>query len=297
MFKVKFWGVRGSIPCPGPQTAKYGGNTTCIQLNLGLDYQIIIDSGTGIRELSASLLSDPTIKKPLKIYLFLSHTHWDHIMGFPFFTPIYIPNSEIYIYGPVSFEDEPLDKVVGGQLTYRYFPVRIDELKSNIKYQRLKEGKMELPYGVKVSYKFLNHPIMCLGYKIEYDGKIFATCYDHEPFLNLFENDPENREEGQIACDEQNRAIIDFYKNVDFLVHDSQYTTKEYQKYVGWGHSTYKYAITQALKARVKRLALFHHDPNRTDRQLDSIKEVFKDKFLKYNLFVFPAKEKEEIEL
>ncbi|HOJ64046.1 MAG TPA: MBL fold metallo-hydrolase [Spirochaetota bacterium] len=297
MFKIKFWGVRGSIPCPGPLTAKYGGNTSCIQIKLGLDYQIIIDCGSGIRELSASLLSDPEIKKPLKIYLFLSHTHWDHIMGFPFFTPIYIPNSEIDIYGPVSFEDEPLDKVVGGQLTYRYFPVRIDELRSNIKYQRLKEGSMELPHGVKISYKFLNHPIMCLGYKITYEGKTFATCYDHEPFINLFENDPENREEGRIACEEQNRAIFEFYKNVDLLVHDSQYTTVEYSKYVGWGHSTYKYAITQALKARVKKLALFHHDPNRTDRQLDSIHNVFKDKFLKYNLEVFPAREKEEIEL
>ncbi len=297
MFKIKFWGVRGSIPCPGPLTAKYGGNTSCIQIKLGLDYQIIIDCGTGIRELAGSLLSDPQIKKPLKIYLFLTHTHWDHIMGFPFFTPIYIPNSEIYIYGPVSFEDEPLEKVIGGQLTYRYFPVRIDELKSNIKYQRLKEGEMDLPDGVKISYKFLNHPLSCLGYKISYENKTFATCYDHEPFLNLFENDPINREEGRIACEEQNRAIIDFYKNVDFLVHDSQYTTAEYQKYIGWGHSTYKYSITQALKARVKKLAFFHHDPNRTDKQLDSIKKVFENQFLKYNLEVFPAYERLEVEL
>lgn len=297
MFKIKFWGVRGSIPCPGPLTAKYGGNTSCIHINLGLDYQIIIDCGTGIRELSASLLSDPEIKKPLKIYLFLTHTHWDHIMGFPFFTPIYIPNSEIFIYGPVSFEDDSLEKIIGGQLTYRYFPVRIDELRSNINYERLKEGSMDLPYGVKISYKFLNHPIMCLGYKIFYENKTFATCYDHEPFLNLFENDPMNKEEGRIACEEQNKAIVDFYKNVDFLVHDSQYTTLEYKKYVGWGHSTYKYAITQSLKAKVKRLAFFHHDPNRTDNQLDSIKKVFEDQFLKYNLKVFPAYERLEVEL
>lgn len=297
MFKVKFWGVRGSLPCPGPTTARYGGNTACIQIKLDQDYQIIIDSGTGIRELSASLLSDPEVKKPLKIFLFLTHTHWDHIMGFPFFTPIYIPNAEITIHGPVSFEDEPLDKVIGGQLTYRYFPIRIEELKSKIDYVRLKEGSLDLPNGVKVSYKFLNHPIMCLGYKIEYENKILATCYDHEPFANLFEGDPENEEEGQSAALEQNFRVSQFYKNADLLIHDSQYTSTEYKKFVGWGHSTYKYAITQALKGKVKNLALFHHDPNRTDRQLDNIKNTFNSKFLKYGLNVFPAYEKQEIEL
>jgi len=297
LFKVKFWGVRGSLPCPGPTTAKYGGNTACIQIKLDQDYQIIIDSGTGIRELSASLLSDPEVKKPLKIFLFLTHTHWDHIMGFPFFTPIYIPNAELTIHGPVSFEDEPLEKVIGGQLTYRYFPIRIEELKSKIDYVRLKEGSLDLPNGVKVSYKFLNHPILCLGYRIEYENKILATCYDHEPFANLFEGDPENEEEGKNAAFEQNYRVSQFYKNADLLIHDSQYSTSEYKKYVGWGHSTYKYAITQALKANVKNLALFHHDPNRTDKQLDNIKETFNPKFLKYGLNVFPAYEKQEIEL
>jgi len=289
--------VRGSLPCPGPTTAKYGGNTACIQIKLDQDYQIIIDSGTGIRELSASLLSDPEVKKPLKIFLFLTHTHWDHIMGFPFFTPIYIPNAELTIHGPVSFEDEPLEKVIGGQLTYRYFPIRIEELKSKIDYVRLKEGSLDLPNGVKVSYKFLNHPILCLGYRIEYENKILATCYDHEPFANLFEGDPENEEEGKNAAFEQNYRVSQFYKNADLLIHDSQYSTSEYKKYVGWGHSTYKYAITQALKANVKNLALFHHDPNRTDKQLDNIKETFNPKFLKYGLNVFPAYEKQEIEL
>ena len=297
MFKLKFWGVRGSLPCPGPKTAKYGGNTSCIQIKTDLDYQIIIDSGTGIRELASSLLSDPEVKKPLKIYLFLSHTHWDHIMGFPFFTPIYIPNSEINIFGPVSFEDDTLEKVIGGQLTYRYFPVRLEELKSKIEYKRLKEGSMELPGGVKVSYKFLNHPIMCLGYKVEYEGKTVATCYDHEPFLNLFEGDPENEEEGRISALEQNNMVSDFYKNADLLIHDSQYTSKEYKNFKGWGHSTYKYAITQSLKAGVKNLAFFHHDPNRTDRQLDEIKRVFGERFASHGLKTFPAMEKLEIEL
>lgn len=304
MFKVKLWGVRGSIPCPGPLTAKYGGNTSCIQIITDMDYQIIIDSGSGIRELAGELLANPQYKKPLKIYLFLSHTHWDHIMGFPFFTPIYIPTSEIDIYGPVTFEDDPLDKVVGGQLTYRYFPIRFDQLSAKIDYHRLQETQpgnpdtvLHLPGGMTVKFKYLNHPVSCLGYRFEYEGKVFSTCYDHEPFLNLFSDDPDNAEEGQIAADEQNDKVAEFYKGADFLIHDTQYTTKEYQKYLGWGHSTFKYAITQALKAKVKRLGLFHHDPGRTDAQIDSIKKEFAGKFDKYGLEVFPCFEKQEIEL
>jgi len=298
MFKVIFWGVRGSIPCPGPKTAKYGGNTSSIQIKTDLDYQIIIDAGSGIRNLGMSLMGDPEVKKPLDIYLFFTHTHWDHIMGFPFFTPIYIPNAKVSIFGPVSFEDEPLEKVIGGQLTYRYFPIRQDELRSSIKYQPLKEGSMQLPGGMIVSYKFLNHPVLCLGYRFEYKGKIFCTCFDHEPFRNLFEGDPINEEEGKLAADENNAKITAFFSNSDLLVHDSQYTTEEYnQKYIGWGHSTYKYAITQALKGNVKKLALFHHDPERSDSQLDKIKNVFMDRYKNNNLDVFPAYEKLEVEL
>jgi phosphoribosyl 1,2-cyclic phosphodiesterase len=305
VFKLKFWGVRGSIPCPGPKTAKYGGNTSCLQIITGLDYQIVIDAGSGIRELANELLTNPVFKKPLKIYLFLTHTHWDHIMGFPFFSPIFIPNTEINIYGPVTFEDEPLEKVVGGQLTYRYFPKRFDELSANINYFSLQETQptdpttiLTLPGGIVVKFKYLNHPVSCLGYRFEYEGKVISTCYDHEPFANLFENDPENASEGKMAADEQNSKIAEFYNGTDILVHDSQYTTKEYLKsYLGWGHSTYKYAITQALKSGTKKLALFHHDPGRTDYQLNAIKNEFAGKFDKYNLEVFPSYEKQEIEV
>jgi phosphoribosyl 1,2-cyclic phosphodiesterase len=304
VFKLKFWGVRGSIPCPGPLTARYGGNTSSLLITTDLDYQILIDAGSGIRELAGYLLSSPEIKKPLKIYLFFTHTHWDHIMGFPFFSPIYIPNTEINIYGPVTFEDDPLDKVIGGQLTYRYFPIRVDELSANLNYFRLQETQpnnpdtiMNLPGGIVVKFKYLNHPVSCLGYRFEYKGKVISTCFDHEPFANLFEGDPENEEEGQIAADEQNSKIADFYRGSDLLVHDAQYTTKEYRNFKGWGHSTYKYAISQALKGNVKKLALFHHDPGRTDKQLDALKSEFDGKFKHMGLDVFPCHEKQEIEI
>jgi phosphoribosyl 1,2-cyclic phosphodiesterase len=294
LFSVKFWGVRGSIPCPGPLTAKYGGNTSCLQIKTDQDYEVIIDMGTGVRNLGNALFKDPAVKKPLRLYIFLTHTHWDHIMGYPFFGPIYVKGSEIDIYGPVPLE-ENLETIVAGQLTYKYFPIRFEELQSTLQYHHLKEGSMELPGGLLVSFKYLNHPIMCLGYRFEYNGKSISTCYDHEPFSNLFENDSENAAEGALAAEEQNNFIADFYKHSDIFIHDSQYTSKEYTRYKGWGHSTIKYALEQALKAEVKKLVLFHHDPERKDAQLDIVNSLGKERFKNRDFEIIPAYEGLEI--
>ena len=138
--KVKFWGVRGSIPCPGPKTMKYGGNGACLQLSVeGRKQIIVIDAGSGVRELANSLIKNELPKGPLDISLYLSHTHWDHIMGFPYFVPIYIPGTKLKVFGPVSFEDDPLEDVVGGQMKYRYFPINVGELAADIEYERLRE--------------------------------------------------------------------------------------------------------------------------------------------------------------
>ena len=145
--KVRFWGVRGSIPSPGPTTQKYGGNTACIELRVGPDDRIIIiDAGSGIRSLGNSLMANDLPKGAIKADIFLSHTHWDHIMGYPFFTPIYIPGTKLKVHGPVSFEEDPLEDVVGGQMKYRYFPINLGELASDIEYVRLK-GRSEYRSG------------------------------------------------------------------------------------------------------------------------------------------------------
>lgn len=295
MFGVRLWGVRGSIPSPGPHTVKYGGNTSCIQIITDLDYEIMVDFGTGARALGNHYFSNPNIKKPLKIHSFLSHTHWDHIYGFPFFGPIYAPTSEIDIYGPVSL-DGSLAEIVGGQLNYEHFPVNFTQLQSKITYHELKEGSLELDGGVKVSYIYLNHPVLCLGYRFEYQGKSICTCYDHEPYTNVFANDPDNFQEGLEASEESNKRVVDFFHNADILIHDSQYTTREYPKFAGWGHSTYKYSIDQAAKAGVKTLLLTHHDPERSDEKLDILKKLCDRNYNSKNgLKVYPAYEGLEI--
>jgi len=269
--KLTFWGVRGSIPVPGRQTQHYGGNTTCIGAEYEPDHHIIIDAGSGIRCLGNHLLS-----RGIKdISLLLSHTHWDHIFGFPFFVPIYIPGTQINIYGPVAMDGEPLAQILGNLLTYKYFPVRHDELRASIAYNELKETSFTLPGGVQVRSKYLNHPLLTLGYRFEKDGKSWATCFDHEPYRNLFADNADFAEDGQAAADEYNQQIMQFYQGVDCLIHDAQYTAAEYAGKIGWGHSSIADTIAQAAAAGVKRLLLFHHDPDHDDAFFQQLSREF----------------------
>lgn len=285
MMKITLWGVRGSIPCPGPETVEFGGNTACIELRVGDEERLIIlDAGSGIRKLGEKIIKHDLPKGPIKTDLFLTHTHWDHIMGFPFFIPIFIPGTEIDVYGPVTYEDEGLDKIIGDQLRYRYFPVKHSELSAQFRYHPLKEGTMDLGDGLFVTTKYLNHPILCLGYRFEYKGRAFCTAYDTEPFRNVFPTDPnapgydaDAAAEGEAAAREENEKVLRFFQDADLLIHDSQYTKEEYiSSKLGWGHSPFETAINNAHKANVKRLLLFHHDPNRTDQQLKDLLEGYK---------------------
>lgn len=305
--KVKFWGVRGSIPCPGPTTQKYGGNGACIELRVGKKQRIvIIDAGSGIRELGNSLMKNDLPNGPISADIFLSHTHWDHIMGFPYFVPIYVPGSKLNVYGPVTFEEDPLEEVVGGQMKYRYFPVNFGELSSNIDYIRLNENPgLDLGDGLKVITKFLNHPITALGFRFEYEGKVFCTCYDTEPFRNLFITDPDHPDydeamavEGEEVANEQNQLLEQFFQGADLLVCDAQYTEEEYlANRVGWGHTPIEYAIAAANRSGVKKLALFHHDPDRTDEQIDEMAKAYCEPGRFGETEVFFAREGSEIQL
>jgi len=305
--KIRLWGVRGSIPCPGPDTVEYGGNTACIEVRFeDLDRYFIIDAGSGLRLLGNFLLKNDLPKGPIKTQLLITHTHWDHIMGFPFFVPIYIPSTEISVYGPVTYEDEGLDKIIGSQLSYRYFPIRHSELSAKIDYNPVKECTMDFGDGIWITTKYLNHPILCLGYRIEYKGKTFCTAYDTEPFRNVFPTDPSApdydeaaAEEGEKAAQEENEKLSRFFTESDLLIHDSQYTKTEYLKdKLGWGHSTFEYAIQRAHKAKVKKLLLFHHDPMRRDEELTNLLAKYRKMIQgKTSMEVDIAREGMEIEL
>ncbi len=307
MIKVRFWGVRGSIPCPGPQTMKYGGNTACIELRFPeVNRHIIIDAGSGIRELASHMMAHDLPNGPISTEIYLSHTHWDHIMGFPFFIPAYIPGTQIKVFGPVTYEDDPLEDVVGGQMKYRYFPVNMGELAASISYDRLKEDPhIDLGDGIILSTAIINHPITALGFRFSYRDAVFCSAYDTEPFRNLFVTDPNDpsydelmAHEGELAAEEQNKVLEEFFAGADLLVHDAQYTKKEYLAgKVGWGHTPIEHAISSARRAGVKRLALFHHDPERSDEQLDQMAQLYcKDEDCK-DTEIFFAREGEEIEL
>jgi len=282
MLSVCFWGVRGSIPCPGRSTVEFGGNTSCLEIRAG-EKLVIVDLGTGVKPLGDRIMQYDINDGRKDMDIFITHTHWDHIMGFPMFAPIFVPGINLRIRGPVSYNDDTLASIIGDQLSYRYWPVRQSELAAHVEYEELKETTLDLGSGLKVTTKYLNHPILCLGYRFEYQGKSIVTAFDHEPFRNLFPTDPDdpsyNEEaamEGEEAAKEENEKILRFFKGADILIHDAQYTIDEFKTHLGWGHSSYEYTIDTALKAGVKKLVFSHHDPSRTDEQLESLEKKYK---------------------
>lgn len=266
--KVKIRGVRGSIPVPGPDTVKYGGNTTCIEIITDNGDVIIIDAGTGIRSLGLELMKN----LPVNCSIFITHTHWDHIQGLPFFIPLFVPGNNINFYGsfdPVNNKD--LKEILSSQMQYCYFPVRENELKANLNYNNIREGQVIEVGTAKVTSMLMNHPVLNFGYKIEADGQEFFFTGDHEPALNIYDPEDEEYADYQQIINEQEQVIIDFIQDVDCAVIDSQYTIEEYKTKSGWGHSTYYGGMHMAERANIKNLYLTHHDPERKDSDLDEI--------------------------
>ncbi|MDR2482003.1 MAG: MBL fold metallo-hydrolase [Treponema sp.] len=282
MLSARIWGSRGSIPCPGGDTVVFGGNTSCIEIRAD-DRIIIVDMGSGIRALGDRLMAeDFKRKKALDIDIFITHTHWDHIMGFPMFSPIFNPAINIRLYCPLTYDGENPQAVLGVLLSHRYWPVRLSELAAKIEYQRIGETALDLGQGLRVTSKYLNHPVLCLGYRIEYEGKSIVTAFDTEPFYNLFPTDPaapgydeEAALDGAAAVLEAQQKLLRFFQGADALICDSQYTDEEYRSKRGWGHSTYEQAAVAAREAGVKKLICFHHDPARTDTQLAQLERHY----------------------
>ncbi|MFH0976611.1 MAG: MBL fold metallo-hydrolase [Spirochaetota bacterium] len=288
--KLTFFGTRGSIPVPGPKTMKYGGNTACLEIRSEDGDWIVFDAGTGIRTLSDSL----DLSKKHDIHIFISHPHWDHISGFPFFAPSFIPGNKITIYGPGTFE-KSLEEIMRGQMTYSYFPVRTEELQADIKFRELKEESFTLG-NFKIETTMLNHPVTCLGYKIRYKDTVFIYLGDNEPYYNVY-NDDDNEVDN--IADEMNTRLIQFVNGADTLVTDSQYIPSEYESHKGWGHSTTHDSVNMAIKTGIKKLFFFHHDPLRSDNQLDYLVEHYREKIKAkgYDLEVYAAMEKQTFDV
>ncbi|WDT84936.1 MBL fold metallo-hydrolase [Alteromonas sp. 009811495] len=250
--RLTFYGVRGSIPTPGADFIRYGGNTACVHIELEDGTDIILDSGTGIRKLGGQL-----VKKQTPIHLLLSHNHWDHIQGFPFFTPIYQENREINIYPGQTMLNEP-DQIIR-QMEGSLFPVPPEALKANITIEQLPEGQDKFAIGSAVVKRLrMNHPGKGSAYCIEADGLKVAYITDNELY-------PPYKKETDFL------EFVMFALDADLLIHDAQYMLSDMPAKTGWGHSIAEEAVKLAMACNAKKLALYSHDPERTDDDIDDV--------------------------
>ena len=249
---LKFWGVRGSIPTPGPTTVQYGGNTSCVEVRA--DGQIIIlDAGTGLRLLGLELVAEFD-NQPLDLTLLLTHTHWDHIQGLPFFMPVYQPQNHLRILGYEGAR-HGLEVVLAGQMESPLFPIGLREVPANLLIEELKE--MSFNVGpVRVQACFASHPGKCVGYRL----------FTSDGSIAFF---PDNEVHHQNAS--ENREMIDFLRGTDVVIMDTQFDNEEYQQHTGWGHGCLDDVVVLTLQAEVKKLFLFHHDPNHDDARISQM--------------------------
>jgi CheY-like chemotaxis protein/phosphoribosyl 1,2-cyclic phosphodiesterase len=260
--RVRFWGTRGSIATPGRDTNHFGGNTSCVELTTASGDVLILDCGTGARQLGAELLAER--RQAIHSNILLGHTHWDHIQGFPFFTPAFVKGNSAAIYGPEG-SSRSLHDVLAGQMEFTYFPIALSQLPAAISYHDLNEGIHAIG-SARVATQFLNHPAMTVGYRIEADGVVVVYLVDHEPFSDQLWR--AGAEPGRIESilHEGDRRHAKFMADADLVIHDAQYTPEEYAAKKTWGHSAYDYVVQVAAAAGVRRVALTHHDPAHNDR-------------------------------
>ncbi len=251
--KIHFWGVRGSIACPGAATVKYGGNTPCVEMMVG-GHRLIFDAGTGIHVLGQALATD----LPVRGHLFFSHFHWDHIQGFPFFSPAFKQGNEFDIYGGVIQHGVTIEQRLREQMMHPNFPVPLQVMGAELRFHNLEYGADVQLDGVKIQTGLLNHPGRAMGYRVNWQELAVAYITDTEHF-----------------SDKLDPHVLRLADRADVLIYDSTYTDCEYYdpqaSKVGWGHSTWQEGVKLAQAANVKQLVIFHHDPSHDDLFMDEV--------------------------
>ncbi|MDF5714552.1 MAG: MBL fold metallo-hydrolase [Rhizonema sp. NSF051] len=261
-FSVYFWGVRGSIPCPGPHTVRYGGNTPCVEMQVG-GKRLIFDAGTGLHVLGQSLLP----QMPTEAYIFFTHSHWDHMQGFPFFTPGFVKGNNFHIYGAIAPDGSTVEQRLNDQMLHPNFPVPLQIMQANLNFYDVVPGKpIHINNEIIIETAPLNHPGEAVGYRVNWHGGAAAYITDTEHFADRFDEN-----------------VLWLARDANILIYDSTYTDEEYhlptKSKIGWGHSTWQEAVKVAKAANVKTLVIFHHDPSHDDEFLDRVGEEVANKF------------------
>jgi len=253
---ITFWGVRGTLPAPGEENIRYGGNTSCVSLEFADGNLMIFDAGTGIKALSDHLMAEKTL--PIEAKIFISHPHWDHINAIPFFAPLYISGNEFEICGP-SYGEYTIRELISAQMDGVFFPIKIKDFSATVNFSNLKEETLNMN-RMEIRIMLLNHPGNCLGYRVQYRGRSVSYVTDNEiyPKSSRFYNE-----------DYMNK-LMDFVKDTDALITDCTYSDEDYKSKINWGHSSISQVVDLSDRAGVKTLYLFHHEPNQTDSDIDA---------------------------
>lgn len=282
--KVRFWGVRGSIPVPGKTTARYGGNTSCVEVRPRSGAPIIIDAGTGLRRLGKSLMEEQFREGKGKASILISHTHWDHVQGLPFFSPLYRAGNAVNIFA--RQRDMHLEAVFSAQNRAPYFPVPLSAMQADMRFHEVLEGAKFAIGDAKISCTQLNHPWIAIAYRVEVDGASVTYCSDTAPmtdvllgtkFVTSLSIDEPLAPDVAAELATMRRGVIELARDTDLLIYDTQFTKEEYRQRPHWGHSHPDDAIAIAREARAKRLCLFHHAPLRSDEDNDRILAQYRD--------------------
>jgi len=289
--RIRFWGTRGSIARPGPTTLRHGGNTSCVEVVADDGTWVVLDCGTGAYELSLDLRRRGPL--PALGHLLIGHAHWDHIQGFPFFEPLYDSHSEWRVYAPGDRIDH-LQQTFAAQMSPEHHPIALGDLNASVRFRMLKEGRFRIG-GIRVTAQYLHHPALTLGYRLEADGVSLVYASDHEPHVVPLHGG----QAGAVPVHPEDRRHVAFLAGADLVIHDAQYTLSEYPARRGWGHTPLECAVDYAIAATAKRLALFHHDPDRDDAAVEGLVAAARARVAEAgaSLEVFAAAEGQELDL